>query len=448
MAQELFVTFLLTVEVLRPAVTRPGFENLRIILIGWIQDPGAVTQALVATWVSGRTHHERFHRFFSRGAWSPDMWGRQLFLYLVKCVPSDQPIRVAIDDTLALKKGPEVFGIGCHLDAVRSTALYRVFAFGHCWVVLAALVHVPFSNRVWALPLLFRLYRTKKSCADDPDSYRKKTELAREMIDVLLRWVDDGRSVEIVGDSAYCNHTVTHDLPAFVIFIGDMRPDAVLTDKPLPRQKGQRGRTPLRGSRLSTPTALAEDKRSRWKRCTVVLKGAPRTVYYKDCWAQWYRACGTRWLHIIIVKVTTGRIPFRIFFSTDATMAACDILQRYTGRWAIEVTFCDLKQLLGFADSSARKQAAVERTAPFVGYTFTLLVLWFTTQVVDSSFIYVPVRPWYQHKTGYAFSDILRTARKLLATVDVLDLPNGIEDLHKYCLPAFSSSTQTTPMRC
>jgi predicted metal-binding membrane protein len=56
-----------------------------------------------------------------------------------------------------------VFGIGTHLDAVRSTRRHRVFCFGHCWVVLTVLVRVPFSRRTWALPVLFRLYRNARS---------------------------------------------------------------------------------------------------------------------------------------------------------------------------------------------------------------------------------------------------------------------------------------------
>ena len=73
-------------------------------------------------------------------------------------------VRIVIDDTLAPKKGPHVFGIGSHLDAVRSTKRQKVFCFGHCWVVLAVLVRVPFSSRTWALPVLFRLYRNTEEC--------------------------------------------------------------------------------------------------------------------------------------------------------------------------------------------------------------------------------------------------------------------------------------------
>lgn len=46
----------------------------------------------------------------------------------------------------------------------------KAFCFGHCWVVLAVVVRIPLSKRTWALPLLFRLYRTKKETANDVDA--------------------------------------------------------------------------------------------------------------------------------------------------------------------------------------------------------------------------------------------------------------------------------------
>src|SRR5437763_2037417 len=166
MAQDVLRTLMDLWEVFRPALTRPGFANLIVVAAGWIQTSGphAVTQALVATGVAGRRHHEAFHRFFSRGTWSPDELGRLLFEFLLKLLPRASAIRIVLDDTVAPKKGPHVFGIGTHLDAVRSSKKRRVFVFGHCWVVLAVLVQVPFSRRAWALPLLLRLYRNEKEC--------------------------------------------------------------------------------------------------------------------------------------------------------------------------------------------------------------------------------------------------------------------------------------------
>ncbi|WP_395845367.1 transposase [Cystobacter fuscus] len=119
----------------------------------------AVTEALVSAGVSGVRHHAGFHRFFSRARWSIDQVGRLLLLHLAALAPG--PVRLALDDTLCTPKGPKVFGLGVHVDPVRSTRRTRLLTFGHVWVVLCVLLPVPFSERVWALPVLFRLYRTQ-----------------------------------------------------------------------------------------------------------------------------------------------------------------------------------------------------------------------------------------------------------------------------------------------
>lgn len=433
MAHDLLRTFLDCLEVFQPALTRPGFANLLVVMTGWVitTGPHAVTQALVATSVAGRRHHETFHRFFSRGTWDPDHLGWWLFLWVVRLVPEGASIRVALDDTLAPKKGPHVFGIGSHLDPVRSTRAFRVFCFGHCWVVLAVLVTVPFSRRPWALPILFRLYRNKKECINKRQPYRKKTELAREMLDVFHGWVGD-RRVELAADAAYCNDTVTRGLPDSFVLLGAMRPDAVLTALPTdPRSGAQGGRRRKRGDALPKPEALARDDQHRWQTCEAVLYGHPRKVRYKQMCGQWYRACGVRLLRIVIVQVRTGTIGLRVFFCTDPTLSVQQILEGYAGRWSIETCFRNLKQLLGFGDSSARKRAAVERMAPFVGLTYTFLVVWFVDHAHTHSLATPPLRPWYQHKHGFSFADVLRTAQRVLAPLDVLDPRRSLYNLHR-----------------
>ena len=55
-----------------PALTRPSFANLFVVLTGWVLTDAPVhtiTEALLATGVAGRRHHERHHRLFSRGRW-------------------------------------------------------------------------------------------------------------------------------------------------------------------------------------------------------------------------------------------------------------------------------------------------------------------------------------------------------------------------------------------
>jgi hypothetical protein len=195
---------------------------------------------------------------------------------------------------------------------------------------------------------------------------------------------------------------------------------------------------------LAKPQALAQDERQPWKTCEATLYGKPRKVRYKDCLAQWYRACGTRLLRIVVVKVGTGAIGLRVFFSTDPALTVQQILEGYSGRWEIEVCFRNLKQTMGFADSSARKKAAVERTAPFVAFSYTLLLLWFAQRAHSTILAALPLRPWYRHKQGFSFADVLRTAQRVLAPLDVLDPVSSLANLRELPQP---DTHPTTPAR-
>jgi hypothetical protein len=414
----------------RPALTRPGFIRLVILLSGWVLTEGthAVTAALVATDVARRRHWAAFHRFLSRGRWSADVLGERVFRRVISTRPGR--ILVIIDDTLATKKGPKIFGLGNHLDAVRSTRRQKVFVFGHCWVVLAILIRVPFSRRAWALPVLFRLYRNVQDCERRRVRHRKKTELAREMLDLVVGW-SAGQRLEVAADGAYCNDTLSRGTPDNVVFVGSMRPDAVLTTLPTTHHFRQGGRRRKRGDVLRKPEKLARDGRTPWSVGHALLYGKLTRVRYKTVDAQWYRAMGTRLLRIVVVECTSGQLPIRVFFASDPTLSVEAILETYAGRWGIEVFFRDAKQHLGFADSQAWTEQAVLRTAPLVGLLYTTLVLWFADDTFSDTIAAPPLRPWYPHKRGLAFVDVLRAAQRALLRSDVLDPRCYSEDLRE-----------------
>ena len=329
--------FVVWEAVFGPALTRPSFANLFVVLTGWVLTDAPVhtiTEALLATGVAGRRHHERHHRLFSRGTWDPDHVGHWLVERILK-LAGPGAVRIVIDDTVAPKKGPHVFGLGTHVDAVRSTKRYRVFVFGHCWVVLAILIRVPFSRRAWALPVLFRLYRNTKECEKNEAAYFKKTELAREMLDVICQWVPD-RRIEVTADAAYCNDTITRGLPSRVVLFGAMRPDAVLTALPPPRSGT--GRPRVRGDLLPKPGALAKNDSVPWQTCETHVYGRTMMMRYKTLCAQWYRACGVQLLRIVVVETTKGSVPFRVFFCTDAAVEVrvlAETLRREVGHRSV-----------------------------------------------------------------------------------------------------------------
>jgi hypothetical protein len=399
----------------RPAFTRPSFLRFLVLFAGWVLSPGvhAVTEALVAARVAGVQHHAAFHRFLSRSRWSVDEVGRLLLLALARL----GPLQLVLDDTLCCHKGPQVFGLGNHLDAVRSTRSVRVFAFGHVWVVLAVLVQVPFASRPWALPVLFRLYRGKADCQKRGVHHRKKTQLGRQLVQRVLDWLPEAQ-LTLVADEAYSCSTVLQGLPDRLVFVGAMRPDAVLS-----RPRTRRCRSPRTGRWLTRdvpcpkPQALARHTRTPWQQARARLYGEERQVRFKEVVARWRSASGKRMLKVVVVQLEGGSRPLRVFFSTDAYASALQVVHAVAGRWSIEVCFRDLKQLLGFADSRARNRLAVLRTAPFAGLCYTLLVLWYVQLAGGWQQLKLPYRPWYTTKDSVSFADVLRLAQATLARV-------------------------------
>ncbi len=403
---------------LRPVFTLPSFCRFLTLFAGWVGTRGvhAVTESLVSAGVSGVRHHAAFHRFFSRARWSIDQLGRLLLLRLVALTPG--PVRLALDDTLCTHKGPHVFGLGAHLDPVRSTRRKRVFAFGHVWVVLSVLVPVPGCERVWALPILMRLYRSPADCGKRGDPHQKKTQLARQLVQQVSLWLP-GKDVELVADSAYACREVLRHLPRGVVFVGAMRADASLH-----RPRTRPCRSPVTGRRLTRdiplpkPGKLAQDKKLPWLSMTLTLYGKPTQVRYKELVARWSHPAGKTLLKVVIVQMVRGELPIRVFFCTDSSRTARQVIESYACRWGIEVLFRDLKQLLGFASSRARSRLAVLRTAPWVGMCYTLLVIWYMELKWDTTAMGLPVRPWYRTKHTTSFADILRMAQRTLASVD------------------------------
>lgn len=429
MADESRYTFVSSLEVWRGVVRDKAYARLVMLACGWVlaAEPRSITAGLVAAGLAGHLHHEAFHRLFSRRAWCPDELGRRLFSRLEAW--AGDGLEVVIDDTLASHKGPKVFGLGRHIDAVRSTRRQRIFAFGHLWVVLAVRVRVPFSRRAWALPVLFRLYRNLKDCERRGDTYRKKTELAREVLDVFTSWTQ--RPVRVLADLAYCNETLQRELEPRISLVGTMRPDAVLTALPTEAERKATGRRRRKGRVLPKPEALARDTSVPWLPIEVVLYGVSRVVRVKSLQAQWYQACGIRLLHVVVVRMETGSLPWRVFFSTDPDLTPKQVLESYAGRWSLEVTFRDLKQHFGFGAPGVRHRLSVERIAPFSGLVFTSLVLWAAEHPALLGACPPLLRPWYRHKDGLSSLDLLRAVRHDLAgpTPTVSDLPRLLDNL-------------------
>jgi hypothetical protein len=99
-----------------------------------------------------------------------------------------------------------------------------------------------------------------------------------------------------------------------------------------------------------------------------------------------------------------------MFYCTSLDWEAKQILSAYAGRWSIEVTFENSKQLLGLEDPANRKEKAVRRTAPMALVLHSLIVVWF--HQVGHRYLQFPDRPWYPRKQEPSFADMLTTLRR------------------------------------
>jgi hypothetical protein len=295
-----------------------------------------------------------------------------------------------------------------HRDPLLSTKKLRFFQWGHLWVVLS--LNVYFFGKTWALPVLFRLYRTRKRCAKDKVQFRKLTEFGAELVALLASALPDRRIV-VVADAAYTNRSLIKGRPPNVTFIGRSRLDAALYAPP-PQSRRRRGRPRVRGKRIASPGQLAARKDARWRRVQITVYGKTVTVRTLVIDALWYVAARGELLRLVVVRDFPGHERDDVFACTNPSLAPKLIIETFAERWPLEVTFQSCKGKLGFEDPQNRTERAVERTAPMALYSYSLVVLWYVTYGQHLRAARLKTMPWYQRKQAPAFSDMLATLRR------------------------------------
>jgi hypothetical protein len=155
----------------------------------------------------------------------------------------------------------------------------------------------------------------------------------------------------------------------------------------------------------------AEDASQRWTKLKFNQFGLHATLAVKTIRALYYSAGSDRLLTIVLVRDLEGKRPDQMFYCTKLNWTARQILSTYACRWAIECTFENCKQLLGFEDSANRLAKAVQRTAPMALIIYSLVVISFHRTGHQS--VRFPSSPWYRKKQEPSFADMLTTLRRV-----------------------------------
>jgi hypothetical protein len=207
-----------------------------------------VTAVLRVMGLATERHFINDHRVLNRATWSARQGSRMLLgLLITLLVPSEATIVLGADDTVERRSGQKIAAKGGSRDAVRSTKKHVIYGFGLKWVSMILLVPVPWSRRVWALPLLTALGRP----AERSGRRRHKTSGAwvRQTMQPVHRGLPDRRLVLVVDGGFAAVPLALACVKQQVVIVSRLRWEAALYHPPGPQHPGTRGPKPVKGKR-------------------------------------------------------------------------------------------------------------------------------------------------------------------------------------------------------
>jgi hypothetical protein len=395
-----------------PAFSICTFPRVQLLAVACILGTGrrTVTNLLRLLGWLGHGAASSYHKVLSHAKWSGLHLAALLTRFLIRHFWPKGPILLVGDDTVSEHRGKKVYGKSRHRDPVRSSHSYTAYRWGHKWVVLCILVRFAFAKRPWALPVLVALYRSPKDNKQRGRPHKTPAQLMQLLLRILLRWFPD-RQFVFAGDAGYGSHEMAHFAAMTrgrLALVSKFPADANLYE-PAPAYTGK-GRPPKKGAKSPPPhEVVARSKRTALN--VAWYGGGRRDVEVVSGLGHWHKS-GVGLVAIVWVYVhdLTGTHRDEYFYSTDVTMTALQVIERYTERWNIETTFEEMRAYLGLETTRGWCQRTVLRAEPclFGLYSVVALLYWqLPQQGCDAGVDWVG-------KDTVTFSDAITAVRRWL----------------------------------
>ncbi len=314
---------------------------------------------------------------------------------------------------------------------MRSSGSHFVKSSGLRWMSVMLLVPVSWAKRIWALPFLTVLAPSERYNKQQGKRHKKITDWARQMLLQVKRWFPE-RKVIAVGDSSYSVIDLLSALEGKVTFITRLRLDAALYE-PIPeRKKGPKGRTRMKGKRLPTLQATAKDPATIWQ--TLVFSHwygyEEKTMQIATGTAFWYHsgkpAVPIKW---VLLRDPEGKLETCSLLSTDLSLTAQLIISYFARRWAMEVTFQEVRAHLGVETQRQWSWKAIARTTPALLGLFSLVTL-MAQELHRKGKLVTKTSAWYQ-KQWPTFSDAIASVRQALWDTRIFSMSAFEDDMVK-----------------
>jgi hypothetical protein len=383
--------------------------------------------------LSQERHFTNYHRVLNRDAWSCLAAGQVLLGLIVATLPRGWPIVLAADDTIERRKGRRIKAKGCYRDPVRSSRKHLVTCFGLKWVALMVLVPVPWSQRVWALPVLTALSWPEGS--GPRPTHKTAIDWTRQMVLQVRRWLPE-RELILVTDGGFAAVELAHACQRHrIVMICRLRLDAALYHPPGPQPPGKRGPKPKKGPRQRRLAEWANRSDTPWEDVDVDWYGGHRKlmrVFTRT--GLWHRrGQDPIAIRYVLSRDPEGKQPDAAYFCTEERFLPEEILRYVVQRWSLEVTFEEARAHLGLETQRQWSDLAIARTTPVLLGLFSLVTL-AALRCHEAGLLSAERTAWYA-KEEPTFSDCLRLVRgriwgaRISGTsgndADVIQLPRG-----------------------
>ena len=392
---------------------RRVFAHVQLLVAGALLAPGkrTITSVLRIVGLSQERHFHKYHRVLSHAHWSARQAARVLLGQLVAVFVPSGPVVIGLDETLERRWGKRIGALGLYRDAVRSSKDYLVKCSGLRWMSAMLLVPIPWVGRVWALPFLTALAPSAKWSQAQGRPHKTLSDWARQLLLQVHRWLP-GRQVIAVGDSSYAVLELLAAVRPYVTLITRLRLDAALYAPAPQRQPGQRGRPRLTGARLPLLHLLAAQAERNWQQLLLPVdaRGRVQRVEVTTDTALWYHR-GKAPVPIRWVVVRRGQ-ELSAFLSTDLALEAAAIVGYFAQRWAVEVTFSQVRAHLGVESQRQWSERAIARTTPVLLGLFSLVTL-LAQRLHERGLLRCQRSAWYS-KHSLTFSDTIAAVRRYL----------------------------------
>lgn len=353
-----------------------------------------------------------YHRVLSMRRWSMWSLAKPLAAAILDMILPQGVVYLVGDETVTEHPGRKVFGKGRHRDAKRSSHSFVAHMWGHKWIVLAILVKLPGVERAWALPVLVALYRSEKDNKAAGRNHKTASDLMRQLLCVLLRWFPKRKFV-FSGDGGYANHMLTRFARRHekrLTLVSRFYADAALYAAPPEVKNGVVGRPRVKGKKLPSPQDIVQRTKKRQKQTVAWYGGQSRKVEVVTGTGHWYKS-GEGLVKVLWVFVhdLTGTHRDEYFFTTDIKLSAKQVIETFTGRSSIEVTFQEVRAYLGVETTRGWTQQTVLRAEPCLFCLYSIVGLWYAA--LPERERQNPESTWVGKKT-VTFSDAITLVRR------------------------------------